>query len=435
MRARPFLALFTLAAVAGFFFASYSSYDFLQNLDRQVHGIHCSFIPGLAGADVSGTSGCHVTMMSPYSSVFRKSIWGGLPISLPAMGVFAYMIFRGLDALVNRREADKGLAGYLVLAAALPALTSVVMGYISLVELDAACKLCIGIYSSSAFLMIGALGFYAKAGPVEPPWDPHAYDPNARRVPGAPAPVDELAHDAPQSALGDHLLSFAQGVGFVGIPVLLYFAMAPDFSRYVGACGSLSKPDDPYGIMIPIDPHPGGRSTIEVLDPLCPSCRAFEGRLAASGLGAQMDRKAVLFPLDNTCNWMIQDSLHPGACAVSEGVLCAGDKAGTVLTWAFDHQDEIKAAAAANPTAAQDMVVAAFPELKGCVGSKKADQQLNKSLRWIVGNQLQVLTPQVYVDGKKLCDEDTDLGMDFALSRLLEGKVAPQPAMGQGGVQ
>ncbi|MCZ7681664.1 MAG: hypothetical protein M5U28_23860 [Sandaracinaceae bacterium] len=33
-------------------------------------------------------------------------------------------------------------------------------------------------------------------------------------------------------------------------------------------------------------------------------------------------------------------------------------------------------------------------------------------------NQLPVLTPQVYVGDLRLCDADTDLGMDYALSRL-----------------
>jgi hypothetical protein len=31
-----------------------------------------------------------------------------------------------------------------------------------------------------------------------------------------------------------------------------------------------------------------------------------------------------LFPLDKECNWMVSESLHPGSCAVSEAVLCAG---------------------------------------------------------------------------------------------------------------
>ena len=40
MRPRPFLALLALAGVAGFVFASVSTYDFVAHLDRQVHGIH-----------------------------------------------------------------------------------------------------------------------------------------------------------------------------------------------------------------------------------------------------------------------------------------------------------------------------------------------------------------------------------------------------------
>ena len=36
-----------------------------------------------------------------------------------------------------------------------------------------------------------------------------------------------------------------------------------------------------------------------------------------------------------------------------------------------------------------------------------------------VSNQLPVLAPQLYVAGVKLCDEDVDLGLSFALSRML----------------
>ena len=85
-----------LASALGFAFAAVSSSDFVAHLDRQVHGIHCSFIPGAGTPDVSGTSGCHATLMSPYSSVMRDSVWGGIPVSLPAMAVFAYLVFAAL---------------------------------------------------------------------------------------------------------------------------------------------------------------------------------------------------------------------------------------------------------------------------------------------------------------------------------------------------
>jgi len=66
------------------------------------------------------------------------------------------------------------------------------------------------------------------------------------------------------------------------------------------------------------------------------------------------------------------------------------------------------------------MVVRRFPELSSCVGSAEVRSRLNKSLRWAVRNRLPVLTPQLYLAGVKLCDEDVDLGVDFALTRMIE---------------
>jgi hypothetical protein len=147
-----------------------------------------------------------------------------------------------------------------------------------------------------------------------------------------------------------------------------------------------------------------------------------------------MDRKAALFPLDNSCNWMVKSAIHAGACKVSEAVLCAGDRAGEVVSWAFENQDEIRTAAAKDGQAAQRMVTARFPALASCLGSAQVRARLNKSLRWAVRNRLAVLTPQLYVGGARLCDEDVDLGLDFALSRMIERqrqgtlKATPAPA-------
>jgi hypothetical protein len=49
-----------------------------------------------------------------------------------------------------------------------------------------------------------------------------------------------------------------------------------------------------------------------------------------------------------------------------------------------------------------------------------------------VNNQLRISTPQLFVEGTRLCDEDTDLGMDYALSRLIEQRAAGAKP-GQGG--
>lgn len=384
---RPATIVFLLAAAAGLYFAGSSTADFVAHLDRQAHAIHCSFIPG-AAADMSGTSGCSVALMSPYSSVFRTAIWGGIPATLAGMAVFAFLLWRGIALVTEGKQEDPSATRFLFLSTLLPVITSLGYGWLAFTELDAFCKLCVGIYLSS---------FTAC---------------------GAAAVLMQQARGEATDFGGVFGRGFAQGVGFVALPVALYAAMVPDFSDRLGSCGTLEKPADPNKVLVPLGAQ-NGRDAIEVLDPLCPSCKGFEERLSASGLGEQLSRKALLFPLDSECNWMLKAPMHPGACAVSEGVLCAGDEAEAVLHWAFEHQEEIRTAAGTDPGAAAKMVKEAFPKVASCVGTPKVKQRLTQSLRWAVANQLPVMTPQVYVDGTKLCDEDSDLGMDWALARLL----------------
>ncbi len=436
MRPQPWLVVAIVAALCGLLFAGISTYDFVQHLDRQVHSLHCSFIPG-AGAQ-TGESGCQVAMMSSYSSVLRTEVWGGIPISLPAMAVFAFLGVFGFDLWFGRRLTDRRATGFFALAAALPVVTSIGMLAISLTKLGTTCKLCVAIYAASGICFVAAMVLWRRAvgtpasrasisrassrtkRPDEPAWA-------AATVPAMDADVDEqsvlaseVRHpEASWTFLGG---AFGVGVAFVVIPLIAYIALAPDHGRYIGACDALVKPDDTYGVMVRVDQGArAGVPAIEVLDPLCPACRAFEKRLEDSGMKSELDRKAVLFPLDNTCNWMVTEATHPGACTVSEAVLCAGDKAPEVLRWAFETQESIRAAAAKDPTAAEKIVEQRFPDLAACVGSPEAKSRLNKSLRWAVANNVRVLTPQLYIANVKLCDEDVDLGLEYALRRLIDG--------------
>lgn len=407
MRPPAWLVVVLLGALVGIVFAGVSTYDFVQHLDRQVHSLHCSFIPGMGHG--AGESGCQVAMMSPYSSVLRARVWGGIPIALPAMAVFAFIAFYGLDLLLTRKLQDRRATAFLALAAGLPALTSLVMLTISLAKLGTTCKLCVCIYIASAMCLTGSIVLWRRAMKAQS---------------AEPAATNRF--------LG---VMFSVGVAFVLIPLLMYITMAPDHSKFLGTCENLTKSDDPYGVMVRVDRNAATKAVpaLEILDPLCPACRAFEQRLEGSGLAERLDRKAILFPLDTACNWMISETTHPGACTVSEAVLCAGDRAPDVLAWAFEVQDQVRAEAKADPAAAARIVKQRFPELASCVGSAEARSRLNKSMRWAVSHNIRVLTPQLYVDNVKLCDEDVDLGLEYALTRMLDAhdrgvRLGPPPA-------
>jgi uncharacterized membrane protein len=502
MLQRILQVVLAVAAGAGFLFSSVSTSDFTAHLDRQVHGIHCSFVPGADTPDVSGTSGCHATLMSPYSSVMRDSVWGGIPVSLPSMAVFAYLFVCALALVALRRENDTRASGYQVLAWALPFLTSCIFGYLSLHELDAACKLCIGIYTSSTigFVLSIAAFFVARSaaplasamsevedlGVAETHLDERVVEARPARLGeraaatqlersefepeeldggkadatqldrtldeggGADATVEEAPRRKIKLATASDMdrrlragnvganrrrepreqaghgpigfgalaLAFAVGVVFVVVPVAAYAAQAPDFEHYVGACGTLAHPEDEGHVLVPLGSQTRPVTMLEVLDPLCPSCRGFERRFSAHPAAEQVSRRVLLFPLDAECNRMLDTSLHPGACAISEAVLCAEEDADEVLAWAFDHQEEIRERETASAGAARRMAQEQFPSLRSCIGSDTVRAELNRSLRWAVANQLPILTPQVYVENTRICDEDTDLGLDYVLTRL-----------------
>jgi hypothetical protein len=131
---------------------------------------------------------------------------------------------------------------------------------------------------------------------------------------------------------------------------------------------------------------------------------------------------------------MIERTVHPGACAMSEALLCADDDARAVLDWVFEEQEALLAASKADPGEARRRVVARFPELAGCLGGAAVKARLNRALRFAVKNQLPVLVPQLYVGGTKLCDEDTDLGLEFMLPRLIaHAKAPPRQGRASGG--
>jgi len=397
MSPRSLVVTVLVASCLGFGFAAAATYDFAAHLDRQVHNLHCSFIPGLASSSPTGSEGCHLTLMSPYSSLFRRTLWGGLPVSVLAMSIFAAIAALTGMMLLLRAEEERNALATLLLLGSIPVAASLVMGSIAAFKLHAACKQCIGIYIASAIVGIGALVAHTQAT-------------NARRK----RPNGEFARL--------WFLSLPLAAALVVVLTTSYVLAMPSYEKSTRGCGTLAPGDTTHDVFVHLSaPEPGAHKALEIFDPLCPACKAFEERLHASGLDKQLQRELLLFPLDKSCNWMVEETLHPGACTVSAAILCAGADAKTVMDWAFAEQRELETRSKSDKDAATHMLGERFPKLKECMSSALTRQRLSQGLRWAVRNRVPVLTPQLYVDGQRLCDEDTDLGLEYTLARMLKG--------------
>lgn len=391
-------AIALTASGLGLTFAANSTLDYSSHLDRRLHDLHCSFIPGAAPTDAA--EACRTAMYSPYAAFFRDKYWGGIPISLFALGSFTFFAGFALYLLLAGAKAPRRAVGFFAAVGVTPLLVSIGMAIISATQLGSFCKTCVGIYISSFLLALGAL--LGLLG-------------NRRQASAAYAESVER----PQ---GSWLvpLAFLPALGAVTlVPAAVYASAMPDHRPYLDKCGTLKK--DP-GAADGLLRMTGSRTVLPALffeDPLCPTCRAFHQRLAIEGVLDRLDVQLALMPLDSECNWMLSSAMHPGACIVSKAVICGKDRARQVLEWSYDEQDTLTRAGKAGAPTLRALIEKRWgAEMLKCVDSKETKQILNNHLQFATDNAVAVSTPQVFVRKQRICDEDTDMGLRYTLRQL-----------------
>lgn len=383
-------AIALAASGFGLLFASNSTADYAAHLDRRLHNVHCSFIPGVAAT--AEAEPCRVAMYSPFSALLKDQYWGGIPISLFGLGAFCFFAAFSLYLLLAGERASRRTLGFFALVGTTPLLVSLLMLTISLTQLGQLCKTCVGIYISSAFLAFGAITAWLSA-----------------------------RGDASRPSLSLALVPawlVALGVMTLAPPVV-YAATAPDQRPYITQCGEIKQAKIKGDSPVPIHGARPVQPTMLFEDPLCPTCKAFHDRLVSENIIEKLDIELVLFPLDSECNWMLDQPLHPGACIVSKAVLCGQGNSRQVLEWAYAEQEYLTRAGKAGEGVLRAAIKQRWGEsMLRCVDDKKTDQRLNNHLHFASENNIPVSTPQMYLGKRRVCDEDTDLGLRFTLAQL-----------------
>lgn len=393
-------SLALVGAVLGLLFSSYSTNDYAAHLDRSLHDVHCSFIPG---APVTAEAeACRAAMYSPYSAVFRDAFWGGVPISLFALGAFSFFAAFAVYLLLARQRASKKSVIFFAIVSLSPFVVSAVMFFISVTELGSLCKTCVGTYIASLLVALGGVtGLLTLRGPSE----------------SATADPSLSARPAGHAWLA---LVWLVVLGAVTLlPVGVYAASVPDHRPYLTRCGELKQVDDPNAGLIHFRGTHAVRSALFFEDPLCPTCKAFHDRLKTEGVLDRLNVTLVMLPLDSACNWMLDQPLHPGACTVSKAVICGKDRARQVLEWAFENQNYLSRAGKAGEPTLRAVINQQFgPSMLSCIDSRETKVTLNRHLHFAAANSVPVSTPQVYLGTQRICDEDTDIGLRFTLKQL-----------------
>lgn len=399
-------AIALVGSLLGVLFATYSTLDYANHLDRRLHDIHCSIIPGAPVTDAGDA--CRAAMYSPYSAVLKEQFWGGIPISLFAQGAFVFFAAFSLYLLLAGPRASKQALQFFAALGVTPILVSVLMLTLSLLKVGSVCKTCAGIYTASTLLALGALlNLRNLRGP-----------PTFGSMSDATSPPNMQQSDRPSVSLL-HPVAWLLALGVAtAIPARVYASSLPDHRPFLSNCGTLKKVKEPRSLLQLPTTSPMRQATI-FEDPLCPTCRAFHHRMLAEKLFDRLKPTLVLFPLDSECNWMLDEPLHPGACVVSRAVLCGAENARAVLEWSYDQQAELSEAGKKGAAAVEALIAARFGDtLVQCAKSKETQRKLNEHLHYAVDNGIAISTPQIYLDGKRFCDEDTDIGLRYTMAQL-----------------
>ena len=371
---RKVLIVLAVFALAGVVFAGVSSYDFIAHLDRQVHAITCSIVPGLGPKDTSGASGCHAVLMSPYSSVLRDLTWGGIPIALPALGVFAFLLFRALDLLLRKRMVRVEKPAFMVAATALAgADVARLRDHLGHADRD----LLQGVRRHLRLVAGRVRGRHRGPCLIEPV--------RARRK-RARAVIEPVG------------LLLRRGLAMVALAACC-FTWRSNRPTRIRCC-------TPRGCAIPrtstascwICTAQGQVPAVEVLDPLCPACKALLRALGGERNGRSIaDQARALSRSTRSATGWSASRFTPARARSARRCCARAPRAGTVLAWAFANQDDLRARGGSGQAAVYARIKQDFPDLASCVGQPAVRARVNKSLRWIVANSLPVLTPQLFV--------------------------------------
>jgi hypothetical protein len=277
---------------------------------------------------------------------------------------------------------------------------------ISLTQLGSLCKTCVGIYIASFLLAIGGLLGLLTLRQVPAATQGTAQAPPARPAMSVLFPIVWLAC-----------------LGFITlIPAVVYAGTVPDHTPYLAKCGQLKKPATPHDALLSFKTERSVRPALLFEDPLCPTCKAFHQRVKGEGIWERLDVQLAMFPLDSSCNWMLDAPLHPGACTVAKAVLCGDAQALAVLEWSYEQQDYLSRAGKAGEGVLRAAIQQRWgPNMIQCIDDVKTKDRLNRHLQLAVDNSVPVSTPQLYLGNQRVCDEDTDIGLRFTL-----GKLAPE---------
>jgi protein-disulfide isomerase/uncharacterized membrane protein len=344
----------------------------------------------LCGAD--GGLGCQSVASGPYSSMM------GLPLASWGAIFYSALALLGFGGVIFWRDSGRVFLRWAFGLAVLGFAFDLYLAYTMVFRIQAVCWLCVTTYVINfAIILMLVKGVWKEPKPHAPL---RAIFPGTKDAQG----IDLYYRNAIKGLLIGSIL-FTSVVGITGSQFISKTLTGDDRERLAKLKTHLAK-QPIRAVNAKNRPAMGSANgavtVVEFSDFLCPYC-AKASKYLKLAESSNHDTTRFIFrhyPLDNTCNRAVSSNIHPGACLLAEGSVCADEQN---RFWEY-HDVAFETKGKISQTVVMDIASNIGLELnafKSCLNSgrglKVVKEDINAAIRAGVKS-----TPTLFINGRGL---------------------------------
>ena len=361
-----------------------------------LYSLHVALLLGeiksgpLCGAD--GGLGCQSVASSLYSSLL------GLPLATLGAVFYSTLVLLGLGGVIFWRDSGRVFLRWALCLALLGLAVDLYLAYIMFFRIQAVCWLCATTYVINIVIILVLVKSVWKEPKPRAPL--RAIFPGTKDSQG----IDLYYRNAIKGLLIGGIL-FASVVGVAGSQFISKSLTGDDRERLAKIKEDLTR-QKPITIGIKNRPFKGAENAaatvVEFSDFLCPFCAKAAKYLKLAESGNHDTARFVFrhYPLDTSCNRNLRSDVHPGACLLAEGSVCADEqnKFWEYHDIAFETKGNISRSVAMDIASNIGLDSSAFEScLDSGRGLKVVREDINAAAKAGVKS-----TPTLFVNGRKL---------------------------------
>jgi protein-disulfide isomerase/uncharacterized membrane protein len=361
-----------------------------------LYSLHVALLMGeIKSGPLCGTEnglGCHSVASSPYSSML------GLPLASWGALFYSTLILLGFGGVIFWRDCGRAFFRGTFWLAVLGLAFDLYLAYVMVFWIRTLCALCLTTYVINFLIIITLVkGVWQEP---RPRISLGAIFPGTRDAQG----IDLYYRNVIKGLLiGCILLASVVSVG--GSQFLTKSLTENDRERLSRIKKNLSG-QKPKAIDVKNRPFKGSDdaavTVVEFSDFLCPFCSKAAKYLKIAQAGNRSTARFVFrhFPLDKSCNRRLSSDLHPGACLLAEGSVCANeqDKFWQYHDIAFETKNKISRSTVMDIAS---KIGLDLNEFKSCLDSGKGLEVVGEDIKAAFRAGVKS-TPTLFINGRLL---------------------------------